>query len=166
MQYPKLKYLFFLSSLVSYGCFAHVGINSELPIQITADNASYEHMNHALYQGNVILTQGDHELRADKLDAKKDRDGFVTVITATGNPAHYNGKLTTNPSPVFATAKTIHYYPDKQLVVLEGEATLKHEQDTFHGPTLSYQLEKQIISAVSQKEERPTMIIYPQVSKK
>jgi lipopolysaccharide transport protein LptA len=55
----------------------------------------------------------------------------------------------------------IYYYPAKQLIVLEGAATLEHQKDKFEGPQLSYHLEKQVISATSQRELRPTVILHP-----
>lgn len=166
-MHQRFKCLFILLTLISSQCLAYVGIDPNAPIQITSDSGFYEQLQgQAFYQGNVIIIQGTHELKADKVSVKRDRKGSLTVITAMGNPARYTGKLASDPAPVYASAKTIYYYPDKQLVVLEGAATLVHEQDKFEGPTLNYQLDKQVISAASHKKERPTITIYPQVSKK
>lgn len=136
--------------------------NPRLPITIRADAASIEQLKHqATYTGNVIMTQGDHELRADTLTIQKDPHGRLHVITAHGNPAHFVGKRANDPEPLYATAKMIHYYPDKQLVVLEGSAALQYHHDKFEGPTLSYHFEKQVISASSHNQERPTVILQP-----
>lgn len=149
-------------------CFATIQkLDPSTPIQIQSDTASFEQLSRtAVHEGNVILHQGPHELRADKLTIKKDNKGHLNVIMATGKPATFVGKLGNDPNPVYATAKIIYYYPDKQLVVLEGSATLDHHQDKFAGPVLSYQIDKQIVSATSQNNERPTITIHPQVSKR
>lgn len=132
------------------------------PITIQSDTAAVEQLSHqATHSGNVIMTQGAHELRADTLTVKKDPKGGLTVITATGNPASFSGKRLDEPDPLVATAKTIYYYPDKQLVVLEGSATLEHQKDKFQGPSLSYNLDKQVISATSQSQDRPTVTLHP-----
>ncbi len=141
--------------------------DSNGPIQIQSDTATFEQLNRqATHIGNVIMTQGPHILHADKLTMKKDPKGNLTVIVATGAPATFTGMMDTDPDPVYATAKTIYYYPDKQLIVLEGSATFDHQQDKFKGPMLSYHLDKQVVSATRQSQERPTITIHPRVSKK
>jgi lipopolysaccharide export system protein LptA len=112
------------------------------------------------------MTQGHHELHADKLTIKKNPKGHLDVMIAQGKPASFTGVLTSDPEPVYATAKIIYYYPDKQLIVLEGLATLEHQKDKFQGPTLSYQLDKQVVSATSQSNERPTITFHPHVSQR
>ena len=107
------------------------------------------------------MTQGENELRSDKLVIQKNEQGKLDVIKATGNPAHFKGKRENDLHPLNATANIIYYYPDKQLIVLEGSATLEHQQDKFEGPSLSYYMEKQVISATSQNDSRPTVILHP-----
>ncbi|MBS0286213.1 MAG: lipopolysaccharide transport periplasmic protein LptA [Proteobacteria bacterium] len=142
-------------------------LDRDTPIQIQSDKASFEQLNQqATHEGNVIMTQGAHVLHADKLTVKKDAKGELTVIKAFGGPATFTGNFADDPQPVYATAKIIYYYPDKQLIVLEGMATLDHHQDKFKGPMLSYQIDKQIVSASKQSNERPTITIHPRVSKK
>ena len=132
------------------------------PVQIQSDQASFEQMNRvAIHEGNVILIQGNHELRADKITIQQDKNGRLNVITAIGKPAAFTGRRPSDPNPVYATAKTIYYYPVKQLVVLDGQAILEHEKDKFQGPSLSYQLDKQVISASRTTNERPTITIHP-----
>lgn len=166
----KMKFFIRLIGIGSFFCstvFATMPkIDPNTPIQIQSDVAAYEQIQHqATHEGNVILTQGSHILHADKLIAKKDPKGNLTVITATGKPATFTGKMDNDPDPVYATAKTIYYYPDKQLLVLEGSATIDHQHDKFRGPALSYRLDKQTVSAAKQSNERPTITIQPRVSK-
>lgn len=155
--------LFSMLAIFASSLFSHPAkLDPTQPIQIKSDTASVEQLSHqATYSGNVIMTQSSHELHADTITVKKDPKGHLTVITAIGNPATFTGKRVDDPEPLVATAKTIYYYPDKQLVVLEGLATLEHQKDKFQGPTLSYNLNKQVISATSQNQERPTVTLYP-----
>lgn len=166
MQRHKLKpltlVLLCLCALKSNAAPAPLKIDPNTPIQIQADSASFDQTKQeAIHIGNVVLTQGSHEVHANRLSIKKDIKGNLTVITAIGEPATFSGKRQNDPNPVYATAKTIYYYPDKQLVVLEGSATLDHQQDKFRGPVLSYQLDKQIINATKQSDERPIITIHP-----
>lgn len=133
-----------------------------LPIQVQSDQASFEHaLKQATHSGNVVLTQGNHTLHADKLVLKKDPKTDANIIVATGKPATFTGLMSNDPSPLNASADTIYFYPDQHLLVLEGKATITHEKDKFKGPSLSYQIDKQIITATASKQERPTIVIEP-----
>ncbi|MBS0290136.1 MAG: lipopolysaccharide transport periplasmic protein LptA [Proteobacteria bacterium] len=136
--------------------------DTNAPIQIQSDKASFQQLSQqAAHEGNVVMTQGQNILKADKLTIKKNPSGNLTVITAYGKPASFKGFMQNNPEPVFATAQIIHYYPDKKLILLEGKATLDYQQDKFKGPMLSYQLDKQVVTAAKQQDERPTITIQP-----
>src|SRR3989442_259333 len=118
---PKLSFLLLWVGLMISAAFASTGIDPNTPIQIQSDSASFEQITRqANYVGNVKMTQGPHELHADQLNIKKDPKKHLFVITAKGKPATFTGKISATPHPVYATAKIIYYYPDKQLVVLEG----------------------------------------------
>lgn len=135
-----------------------------LPIQIQSDQASFEHaLKKATHTGNVVMVQGTNELYAEKLIMKKDLQGDVLV--ATGNPATFKGVMADDPAPITGTAEKITYFPAKKLLVLEGNATLHHQQDKFKGPSLSYQLDKQLVTATANRHERPTIVIQPRQQK-
>ena len=159
----QLKTIFLAGVLL----FSHSGFSAPLtqvdtPIQIQSDTASIEQLSRqATYEGNVVLTQGNHILHADKLTIKQDKKGQISLMTAVGKPSTFEGKFNVSSHTVYATAKTIYYYPEKQLLVLEGDATMEHQQDKFKGPNLSYQMDKQIISGSKQSDERPTITIHP-----
>lgn len=137
-------------------------INPNAPIQIQSDNALLDQKSGQLiYQGTVIMTQGQNTLLSDKLTVKRDTRGSFEVILATGSPAKFDAIFENDPQPIHATAKTIYYYPEKQLLVLEGSATLDHEQDKFKGPLLRYELDKKVVSASSLNNQRPVITLYP-----
>ncbi len=159
----KLLLICFLISTKAFAVAPNFDANT--PIQIQSDAASYDQRNQeAMHEGKVVMTQGTQLLYADKLTVKKDPKQ-QTIIKAFGNPASFSGSFKDDPKPVYATAKIIYYYPDRQLIVLEGAATLDHDQDKFKGPSLSYQIDKQIVSATRQSNERPVITIHPRVSK-
>ena len=95
MLYRNLKY-FFWSTMMLITCFPlwafqAVTFDRNSPIQIQSDRVSVEQMNQiAIYEGNVILIQGNHELRADKITIQQDKEGRLNVITAIGKPAAFN----------------------------------------------------------------------------
>jgi lipopolysaccharide export system protein LptA len=161
----KTLNFFFLFIGIVYCTFVQAypaGLDPDKPIKIQSNEASLEQLKQeAAYRGNVIMTQGENILHSDELTVKRDSHGRLNVITAKGKPATFTGKRANDPKPLHATAQTIYYYPEKQLIILEGEATLEHQQDKFEGPSLTYNLEKQVITASSQKDVRPTVILHP-----
>lgn len=165
MQTLKLKLFFLLCLFCSFAFAMRPEIDRNLPIHIQSDKATFQQtMGQATYEGNVVMRQGSHKLQANKLIIQK--QGNSSTITAVGTPATFQGQLGDDAEPVYATAKIIYYYPEKQLITLEGSATLDHRQDKFRGPILSYEIEKQIVSARSQNNERPTITMHPQVSQR
>lgn len=157
LRLPKILLLYNLL-LLSTPCFTY---EKNAPLHIQSDMASYHQATqHAIHQGNVILKQGPHELHADTLTIKQEKSGRFSLITAQGSPATFKA-IYKDLNPVVASAKTIYYYLDKQLLVLEKDACVTHLQDKFEGPSLSYQIDKQIISATKQSNQRPSITIYP-----
>lgn len=137
----------------------------ETPIYIQSDNAAFEQTKLlATYEGNVVMQQGSHILHAQTLAIKKNANGALTRITASGNPATFTGNHRHSTHPVYAKANIIYYYPNKELLILEGNAELQHQQDKFQGPSLHYQLDTQVISASKHNNQRPTVTILPRSS--
>lgn len=133
-----------------------------LPIEIQSDVATFEHaLEQAVYEGNVVMTQGSHTLHADKLLIQKNTEDGTSCFIATGTPATFKGLVADSPVPVSATAKTITFHPESQLLVFEEDATLNHQQDKFKGPSLSYRLDTQTITANANGHVRPTITIQP-----
>ena len=61
--------------------------DTDQPIEIAADSAMREEPSgKTTYRGDVVLTQGSLEIRADSLVFSFDNDN-TTLITAKGNPA-------------------------------------------------------------------------------
>lgn len=158
MQNLKAALLLMLLLPTSWNLWA-ASFDPNTPVQIQSDTASIDQIKRlAIYSGNVVMTQGIQVLHADKITAQQDGGN---VIIATGKPATFKGQRNNSPQPVYATAQTIYYYPDKQLLVLEGNALLQQAEDKFAAPILSYQIDTQMITANKQSNERPTITIYP-----
>lgn len=154
-----------ISVLLAITCAVAHATQSQSAIQIESDKAYYQpRLHQAIHEGNVVMKQDSQILKADKLIIERNKVGKLSQLTATGHPATFSGQLEAHKTPVYASANTIHYFPDKQLLMLEGNATLMHEQDKFKGPVLSYQIDKQVVNASKQSNERPTLFIQPRAS--
>ena len=83
--------------------------DSAKPTQIEANRMSADdtrRMN--VFEGNVVVTRGTLNIRADRIVVRQDKDGNQTA-TATGNPVRFRQRQDAKP-------------PDKEGVWLEGEA--------------------------------------------
>lgn len=156
------KLFLFLILLVALPSTLSAHINSKNSVEIESDSVRIEKTTQqAIYLGNVRVKQNDSLLTADKLVVKKNRTGGIEVMIASGKPANFTGNIMEKDQPIFGSANIIYFYPDKQLVELEGQAELQHLQDKFKSPKLSYAMDKQIISANRTENQRPLIIMQP-----
>ena len=103
-----MKALALLALALPFAAIAEQADSSK-PTQIeanrmTADDA--RRMN--VFEGNVVVTRGTLNIRADRIVVRQDKDGNQ-FATATGNPVRFRQRQ--DPKP-----------PDKEGVWMEGEA--------------------------------------------
>ncbi len=135
--------------------------DSELPVQITADHASFDHkLGVAVYLGNVKVNQGSRHLTANKLVIESDNNR-IKIMIATGNPATFRSQQNPNKPAGTGSAKVIKYYPQKDKVDLLYQAQLTQDGDTISGPRLSYNFVTEVLQGNSSARERTTVIIQP-----
>ena len=83
--------------------------DSAKPIEIEANRMSADDARRTnVFEGNVVVTRGTLNIRADRLVVRQDAEGFQ-YATATGNPVRFRQRQ--DPKP-----------PEKEGVWLEGEA--------------------------------------------
>lgn len=155
--------------LISCICFISSSIaaiaarpDSELPVQITADHASFDHkLGVAVYLGNVQVNQGTRHLTANKLVIESDTSNRIKIMIATGTPATFRSQQDPNKPAGTGTAKVIKYYPQKDKVDLLYQAQLTQGGDTISGPRLSYNFVTEVLQGNSSPRERTTVILQP-----
>lgn len=83
--------------------------DSTKPIEIEANRMSADDARRVtVFEGNVVVTRGTLNIRADRIVVRQDADGNQ-YATATGNPVRFRQRQ--DPKP-----------PDKEGVWLDGEA--------------------------------------------
>jgi len=136
--------------------------DSELPVQITADHASFDHkLGVAVYLGNVQVNQGTRHLTANKLVIESDSSNRIKIMVATGTPATFRSQQDPNKPAGTGAAKVIKYYPQKDKVDLLYQAQLTQDGDTISGPKLSYNFVTEVLQGNSSPRERTTVILQP-----
>ena len=104
-----------LSSLMTLPAWAF-DLDSDVPIKVNADHARLDdNQGIATYTGDVILTQGETRLDADRVVLFRNAEG-LNRIEATGNPAHYRQPTRDGNGETDARATNITWSAqDKQL---------------------------------------------------
>lgn len=114
--------------------------DQKAPVDLSADSAHCQRTgneNVCEYIGNVVFAQGSGLLKAPKVTIYKKYDK-IYKIEASGNLAHYQTEMDENHKVVHGQAKTITLYPDKNLMVLNGDGEITEDQNKFTGPYLEY----------------------------
>lgn len=109
---------------------ALAGHNSNAPINVSSDNfvGNFE-TKVGTYTGNVVVTQADYKLRADKVDVKV-VDGKPSRFVATGNVVFISSSGT-------ATGDDGIYDLGPRTITLTGHVVLTKEKDVMHGTALT-----------------------------
>lgn len=128
------------------------------PIQISANALHGENkpQQQAIYTGNVVMTQGDVVIHADKLtiDAV---GGKVQQATAVGSPVTF----TMSSAQRHGYGNTLVYKPGSGEIVLIGNAHLWQEKNEINGQQVIYFLQNQKTAVTGDPGQRVQSIFYP-----
>ncbi|RMX21154.1 lipopolysaccharide transport periplasmic protein LptA [Legionella jordanis] len=134
--------------------------------ELSADTADLNQQNHrGVYQGNVSFDQGTTHLRAAKAITEGNAQNKLSLAIATGDEtaqAHYWVTTALDKPPLHAYADMIRYYPDRHLVELIGNAKVSQGDNSFSGPKISYDIEKQQVISKGDGRNRTKIIIHPE----
>jgi len=108
------------------------------PVNLEADRVTIDDAKQtAMFEGNVLLTQGTLQIRGDRMEVRQDKDGFKVGIT-WGSPAYFRQKREGFDEHIEAWAERIEYDGQAQTLQLFDRAQLKRGQDEVQGNTISY----------------------------
>ena len=127
--------------------------DASAPIEISADRLELDDQaGTAIYSGDVDMQQGSMKLTGARVEIKRNAEGQVSRVTATGNRAYIEQK----PSPQEPLAKgwgqTIIYHAAERRVELIDHAELHRADDVFNGAYVEYQLDRRVVEARSDAE--------------
>ena len=126
--------------------------DTDQPIEISADSAMREEPSgKTTYRGDVVLTQGSLEIRADSLVFSFDGDNS-TLITAHGNPATLKQQPENADTPIDASAEVIEYHEKSERVRLVGQAKILQDGAVIEGNTIEYLVGTQRVMAAGSPE--------------
>ncbi|MEC8158020.1 MAG: lipopolysaccharide transport periplasmic protein LptA [Pseudomonadota bacterium] len=146
----RISVLFLTLGLFGSGSLS--AADTDQPIEISADSAIREEPSgKTTYRGDVVLTQGSLEIRADSLVFSFDSDK-TTLITAIGNPATLTQQPENADTPVDASASMIEYHEKNERVRLIGNAKILQDDAVIEGNTIEYLVGSQRVMAAGSPE--------------
>lgn len=130
-------------------------------IQIDADNLVSVEENVLTYRSNVVITQGSMQMKADQLEINARAGKGKEIYLATGKPVTYSQMLADGKT-VTAQAIEMRYEPLSRTLTLTGDAELTQSGSVVKASSIKYNVEKQQLSAESDKTKRVTTIFTPE----
>lgn len=108
------------------------------PVNLEADRVTLDDVKQlAVFEGNVVLTQGTLTIRADRMQVQQDAKGFK-YGTAFGNLASFRQKREGMDEYIEGYAERIEYDGNAERVQLFNRAYLKKGGDDVSGNYISY----------------------------
>jgi lipopolysaccharide export system protein LptA len=133
------------------------------PLNVSADSWNYDDLKQIhIFTGHVILTKGTILIKADKVVARQDPQGYhfftATVASNRGNQlAYFRQKRDVGNEYIQGYAQQIDYNDKNGITVLKGRAQVQRLQgltqiiDQIHGDTIRYDSRNDLYSASSGK---------------
>jgi lipopolysaccharide export system protein LptA len=138
------------------------------PVQIEADSVRFDDLKKiAVYEGNVMLSQGTFLLIADRIEVWQDDKGF-SGGNAIGKPVRFRQKLEGKSEFAEGYADRIEHDAEKETMKMIGNARLKQADDDLRGNLIVYNTRTEVYEAsgVGGSSGRVRAIIQPRSSDK
>lgn len=117
------------------------------PVQVEANSARFDDAKKtAVYDGNVMLSQGTFLLLADRIEVWQDDRGFSGGV-ATGKPVRFRQKLEGKNEYVEGYADRIEHDAEKDIMKLMGNARLRQADDDLRGNQIVYNTRTEVYEA-------------------
>jgi len=108
------------------------------PVNLEADRVTIDDAKQlAIFEGNVVLTQGTLQIRGDRMEVRQDKEGFKQGTT-WGNPASFRQKREGYDEYIEGWAGRIEYDGRVETLQMYTRAQLKRAQDEVRGDYISY----------------------------
>ncbi len=110
----------------------------EKPVNLEADRVTIDDAKQtAIFEGNVVLTQGTLQIRGNRMEVRQDKEGFKNGIT-WGNPASFRQKREGFDEYIEGWAERLEYDGRAQTMQMFNHALLTRGQDEVRGNFISY----------------------------
>ena len=110
----------------------------EKPVNLEADRVTIDDAKQtAIFEGNVVLTQGTLQIRGNRMEVRQDKEGFKQGTT-WGGPASFRQKREGYDEYIEGWAERLEYDGRAQTMQMFNHALLTRGQDEVRGNFISY----------------------------
>jgi lipopolysaccharide export system protein LptA len=118
------------------------------PIEVEANSAERDAKTGiTTYTGNVDIRQGSIHISGASVVLKTDKNDELTSIIATGGPAHYEQNISGADDLVKAVGNKINYQVQKDLIILEQNASVEQKGSVIKGEHIEYDVKSETVRA-------------------
>jgi lipopolysaccharide export system protein LptA len=113
----------------------------EKPVNLEADRVTIDDAKQlAVFEGNVVLTQGTLQIRGNRMEVRQDKEGFKNGITwgTPGNLAFFRQKREGFDEYIEGWAERLEYDGRAQTMQMFSRAQITRGQDEVRGNFISY----------------------------
>ncbi|WP_306519839.1 lipopolysaccharide transport periplasmic protein LptA [Rheinheimera sp.] len=148
--------------LCSLACQATNNDFSE-PVNVSSDNFDGSVKEKKLiYLGNVLVTQGSLQIKAERLEVDSSKGQGKEVFIASGTPASYSQVLD-GDKPIAAMANEIRYDVATRILTLTGNAEINQSGSVVKSAKIQYDLAQQKLNAEGGKDtQRVSTVFIPE----
>ena len=158
--------LLLITSVIAIPSVTAAKADFEQRIKIDSDRQAADLKNKiASYLDNVKITQGSLVINADIVQVFGEKDSDVKTYLAKGNPATFQQQLD-DGKLINLQADEIKYEPGKNMLTISGHALLRQQDSQVSGSRITYNTLTEQLSAESDKNERVTTILEPEIKDK
>jgi lipopolysaccharide export system protein LptA len=137
------------------------------PVKVQADKLEANRgTNLSVYSGNVVITQGSLQIRADRVEVHGNPEGALTKVVAIGKPAHFQQQVEQSSNPVKAKAQRIEFTVSSDKLHLSGEAHVDRDGNTLTAERIDYDLNSELMKAQSNSGDGRVEMIWKPEEKK
>jgi len=157
----RLMYLLGLLFVLSTPALSKTGDNQQ-PIYVEADSLEVRDIdNISIYTGNVKLTQGSLEIKADLLTLYADDNNVFTLMEMSGLPATFR-QLNDSNLEITGEALKMEYRESESTLLLIDNAKLTQGADIIESNKINVNTNSNHIEAGgAEPENRVHMLIQP-----
>ena len=120
----------------------------EKPVNLEADRVTVDDAKQiALFEGNVVLTQGTLQIRGDRMEVRQDKEGFRHGTT-WGNLAYFRQKREGYDEYIEGWSERIEYDGRAEKVQMFTRAMIKRGDDEVRGNYISYDSQTEFYQVV------------------
>jgi len=158
---PRLLAAFLLATPLLLPTLAQAATaDRTLPLEIEADRKHTDYKGgEAVYEGKVIIRQGQMRLAADKATIIL-RDGQFDRALLEGRPVTYDDR-DEQGKPIHGQANHMDYQAAQDRITLSGKAQVEHAGDTLASERIVYNLKTEVVDAGAGGGDRVRMILQP-----